>query len=406
MSQRQPVTDWANDFDHLDPRWVENPYPIWQQLRGACPIAHTNRFQGVYFPSRFADVRAIAYDTEHFSSRRLQVREVHAPLTEAPPLTSDPPRHRAQRMVLMPPFAPGAVGRLEPRIRDFCLRLLDQLRGRRSCDAAVEYAQEIPAHVTAFLLGVAESDGSCFRQWIRDFLVGSITNPAESERVVGEVSAYFDAEIAARRASPRDDMISYLLDARIDGEPLSHDHINGTLRLLLFAGIATTWSAIGVALWHLATHAADRHRLASDPELIPTAVEEFLRAYAPVTIGREVVKETTIDGCLFKVGEMVMLPFGAANRDPAVFPQPDDVLIDRADNRHAAFGLGIHRCIGSHLARLEITIALQEWLQRIPEFSLAPNAEVTWSVGTVRGPRTLPLTLRPHVVSSLAPAGG
>jgi cytochrome P450 len=393
MSQRKPVTDWAKDFDHLDPQWVENPWPIWRQLRGACPIAHTNRFQGVYFPSRFADVRAIAYDTEHFSSRRLMVREVQPPLTEAPPITSDPPRHRAQRMVLLPPFAPAAVGRLEPRIRNFCRRLVERLHGKRSCDGAMEYAQEIPAHVTAFLLGVAESDGSRFRQWIRDSLEGGITDPAKSERVIAEVSAYLDSEIAAHRASPRDDMISYLLDARINGEPLSDDHINGTLRLLLFAGIDTTWSAIGVALWHLATHEADRHRLAADPELIPTAVEEFLRAYAPVTIAREVVTETTIDGCHFKVGEMVMLPFGAANRDPAVFSQPDDVLIDRADNRHAAFGLGVHRCIGSHLARLEITIALQEWLHAIPQFSLAPNATVTWSAGTVRGPRTLPLTL-------------
>jgi cytochrome P450 len=393
MSQRQPVTDWATDFDHLDPRWVENPYPIWQQLRGACPIAHTNRFQGVYFPSRLADVRAIAYDTEHFSSRRLMVCEVHPPLTEAPPITSDPPRHRAQRMVLMPPFAPAAVGRLEPRIRAFCRQRLERLRGKPSCDGAAEYAQEIPAHVTAFLLGVAESDGSRFRQWIRDFLEGGITDHGECERVDGEVSAYFEEEIAARRESPRDDMISYLLETRTDGEPLSSDHINGMLRLLLFAGIDTTWSAIGVALWHLATHDADRRRLVADPELIPAAVEEFLRAYAPVTIAREVVKETTIEGCHFKVGEMVMLPFGAANRDPAVFPQPDQVQIDRANNRHVAFGLGVHRCIGSHLARLEITIALQEWLHAIPEFSLAPNATVTWSAGTVRGPLTLPLTL-------------
>jgi hypothetical protein len=393
MSDHPPVTDWANDFDHLDPRWVENPYPIWKQLRSECPIAHTQRFQGVYFPSRFADLRAIAYDTEHFSSRRVFVRDVHPPLVEAPPVTSDPPRHRAQRMVLMPPFAPGAIGRLEPRIRAFCRQRLDRLRGKRSCDGAVEYAQEIPAHVIAFMLGVPEGDGDRFRQWIRDFIEGGITDPTQVERVTGEVRDYFAGEIAVRRAAPRDDMISYLLDARIDGEPLSNDHINGTLRLLLFAGIDTTWSMIGVALWHLATHGADRRRLVADPEQIPTAVEEFLRAYAPVTMAREVVKETTIDGCPFKVGEMVMLPFGAANRDPAVFPRPDDVLIDRLDNRHAAFGLGIHRCIGSHLARLEVNIALQEWLRAIPEFALAPHATVTWSAGTVRGPRTLPLDL-------------
>jgi len=393
MLEREPVTDWASDFDHLDPQWVENPYPIWKQLRDTCPIAHTRRFQGVYFPSRFADVRAIAYDTEHFSSRRLFVREKHPPLTEAPPVTSDPPVHRAQRMLLMSPFAPGAIRSLEPRIRTFCQHCIAALRGGQAGDGVLDYAQRIPTHVTALMLGVAEADGGRFRQWIRDFFERGITDPATVERVTAEATAYFASEIEQRRAAPRDDLISYLLDVHLDGKQLSDDHINGTLRLLLFAGIDTTWSAIGASLWHLATHAADRRRLVAEPSLIPTAVEEFLRAYAPVTMAREVVKDTSIAGCHFKQGEMVMLPFGAANRDPAMFTAPDTVMVDRAENRHAAFGLGIHRCIGAHLARLEITIALQEWLGAIPEFELELGARVTWSSGAVRGPRSLPLIL-------------
>ena len=124
---------------------------------------------------------------------------------------------------------------------------------------------------------------------------------------------------------------------------------------------------------------------------MPTAVEEFLRAYAPVTMAREVVKDTEIAGCPFKTGQMVLLSFPAANRDPAMFPDANKVVIDRQQNRHAAFGLGIHRCIGSNLARMEITVALQEWFKRIPEFTLDPAAAVTWSEGTVRGPRQLPI---------------
>ena len=145
------------------------------------------------------------------------------------------------------------------------------------------------------------------------------------------------------------------------------------MRLILIAGIDTTWSAIGSCFWHLAQHPQDRQRLAAEPALIPTAVEEFLRAYAPVTMAREVIKETTINGCPMKPGQMVLLSFPAANRDPAVFPDADRVVIDRKENRHAAFGLGIHRCIGSNLARMEITVALQEWLKRIPEFRLDPR---------------------------------
>ena len=165
----------------------------------------------------------------------------------------------------------------------------------------------------------------------------------------------------------------------------------GSLRLLLIAGIDTTWSAIGASLWHLAKTPADRERLIAEPELMPTAVEELLRAYSPVTMAREVMKETTVSGCPVKPGNMVLLSFPAANRDPAVFPDADKVVLDRKENRHAAFGLGIHRCVGSNLARMEMVVALEEWLKRIPEFSLDPAGTVTWSQGTVRGPRQLPV---------------
>jgi cytochrome P450 len=167
--------------------------------------------------------------------------------------------------------------------------------------------------------------------------------------------------------------------------------VQGSLRLLLIAGIDTTWSAIGASLWHLAKTPEDRERLVAEPELLPTAVEEFLRAYSPVTMAREVMKETAISGCPVKPGNMVLLSFPAANRDPAVFPDADKVVIDRKQNPHAAFGLGIHRCVGSNLARMEMTVAIEEWLKRIPHFRLDPAGKVIWSEGTVRGPRLLPV---------------
>jgi|SoiMethySBSTD1v2_1073268.scaffolds.fasta_scaffold42042_4 cytochrome P450 len=390
MSTRPPVSDWASDFDHLDPRWIEDPYPIWEGLRSACPIAHTARYRGVYFPTRYEDVRAVAYDTEHFSSRRIIVRETPPPRIPAPPITSDPPAHRPAKNLLLPVFTPDAIKRHEPHARAICNELIDRFAGKGGCDAAVDYAQEIPARIIAHMLGLPDDEGDRFRRWIHEVLELGITEPAVLMRAMGETKTYFTAEIEKRRAAPSGDLISYLAHAEIDGQPLSEDHLVGTLRLLLFAGIDTTWSAIGASLWHLAQHAADRRRLVDEPELIPTAVEEFLRAYAPVTMGREVVKETSINGCPFKPGEMVLLSFPAANRDPAVFRDADRVVIDRAENRHAAFGLGIHRCIGSNLARMEITVALQEWLRRIPDFALAPAA-VPWSEGTVRGPRKVPV---------------
>jgi cytochrome P450 len=391
MSTRPPVNDWATDFDHLDPRWIENPFPIWETLRTECPVAHTDRFRGVYFPSRYEDVRAVAYDTEHFSSRRIIVRETPPPRIPAPPITSDPPEHRAAKQILLPVFTPDAIRRHEARTRAICGALIDRFAGKSGCDVAVDYAQEIPARVMAHMLGLPEEEGDRFRRWIHEILELGITEPAAVMKAIGETTKYFLAEIEKRRAAPGDDLISYLAQVRIDGAPLGEDHLLGTLRLLLIAGIDTTWSAIGACLWHLAQHPEDRERLVREPDLIPTAVEELLRAYAPVTMAREVVKDTTIGGCPFKPGEMVLLSFPAANRDPAVFPDADRVVIDRKENRHAAFGLGIHRCIGSNLARMEITVALQEWLRRIPDFALAPGAKVTWSEGTVRGPRHLPV---------------
>jgi cytochrome P450 len=245
------------------------------------------------------------------------------------------------------------------------------------------------------MLGVPEESGDQFRKWIHEFFELSITDPGIAVRVVAEITDFFKQEIAKRRTAPGDDLVSYLINARIEGRALDENDVCGTLRLLLFAGIDTTWSAIGSALWHLANHADDRRWLAAEPQLIPTAVEEFLRAYAPVTMGREIVKEADINGCHFKEGEMVMLAFGAANRDPAAFPDADRVIIDRAENRHAAFGLGIHRCIGSTLARMEMRVALEEWLGKFPDFTLTPGAVVKWSMGTVRGPRQLPITFGP-----------
>jgi cytochrome P450 len=186
MRERPPVSDWSTDFDHLDPRWIENPYPIWDELREKCPIAHTARYQGVYFPSRHEDVRAVAYDTEHFSSRRIIVREVPPPRIPAPPITSDPPEHRADKNLLTPAFTPDAIKRHEPRMREICARLIARFAGKGGCDAAVDYAQEIPVRIIARMLGLPEEEGERFRKWIHEILEVGITDPAVLMRALGE----------------------------------------------------------------------------------------------------------------------------------------------------------------------------------------------------------------------------
>ncbi len=399
MKQHPPVTDWATDFDHTDPRWIENPYPIMSALReGGCPIPHSERYGGLHAPMRYEDVRAIAYDTENFSSRKVIIREnpPNVPLP-SPPITSDPPHHKPSRMLLLPAFTPQAIDRLIPQTRRICTELLDKLAGRDACDAAAEYAQHVPVRVIAAMLGVPEEEGDRFREWIHVFVEDTIVDDGTSaERLVATAQAmddYFRPFVEARRVEPGADLISFLLAAKHDGEPLTERHFYGTLRLLLIAGIDTTWSVISSSLLHLAQTPADRQRLAADPALMPTAIEEFLRAFAPVTMARRVRKDTEVAGCPMSTGSWVMLSFPAANRDPAMFPDADKVVLDREDNRHATFGLGIHRCIGSNLARMELTVALEEWMQRFPEFSLAEGARIEWSKGPVRGPRTVPVRL-------------
>ena len=395
MDSRPAVEDWAIDFDHFDPQWTANPYPIWDDLRQRCPVATTQRFEdGGYFPSRYEDVREIAYDSEHFSSRRVVVREQKVAIVgAAPPITSDPPEHTQARKLLLPAFAPKEIAKLEAGTRAICRSLLDAIGDAPNCDGAVDYAQHIPVRVIAHMLGMPEDDGDLFRKWIHKSLIEGVRNPKVVMETMQEMDAYFRGFVEQRRAAPGDDLVSFLLAARLGDQPLSEAHILGTIRLILIAGIDTTWSGIGASLWHLATHPEDRARLVADPALLPTAIEEFLRAYAPVTMAREVVKEASVGGCPFKVGGQVLLSFPAANRDPAKFADAGKVLIDRAENPHAAFGLGRHRCLGSNLARMEMTVAVEEWLKRFPTFEITPGAQTTWSEGTVRGPRKLPITI-------------
>jgi cytochrome P450 len=398
VTARTPVTDWATDWDFLDPRWMNDPFPIWDALRQSCPIAHTERFDGVYLPTRWQDIRDIAYDTASFSSRKPAVREnAYDQRGGAPPISSDPPMHRPARMALLPPFTPQNIDKLEPHARTVCNELIDAILVKAGTngghfDGAVDYAQSIPVRLIAHMLGVPESDGDMFRRWINEILQLGTTDREIRVSANMEMKEYFAARLSERRANPGDDLISYLSQQRYpDGEPFRDNHVIGSCGLLLVAGIDTTWSGIGASIWHLAKTPADLQRLVAEPALIPTAIEEFLRAYAPVTMAREIAQDTIVAGCPMKRGEMVMLSFPAANRDPAVFPDADKVIIDRKDNRHAAFGLGIHRCIGSNLARLEMRVAVEELLKRVPQFHLA--GQTTWSEGTVRGPRILPLRL-------------
>jgi hypothetical protein len=392
-----PVDDWTEDFDVLDAGYIADPFTVWDELRQTCPIAHTNRRGSNWLPTRYEDVTAMAHDIEHFSSVEVAVIGFEGEEPEdqllpygLPPISVDPPVHTWTRRLLLPWFSHRRVESYEQMTRDLCHSLIDAFVAEGRADAAENYAQQIPVRVIAHILGVPADLADTFTGWVRDVLEFADDEERRTAAMEG-LFTYFIAEVASRKENPGTDLLSELLQTEFEGAPIEDGIVLGTAALVLIAGVDTTWSAIGSSLWHLATHEDDRKRLVAEPELMPIAIEELLRAYSPVTMARLVTSDVEFKGCPMKTGDKLLMNFPAANRDPEIFEDADKVILDRQHNRHVAFGSGIHRCAGSNLARMELRVALEEWLARIPEFRLADGAEVLWAGGQVRGPRVLPV---------------
>lgn len=377
----------ADGYDIFSPEFRADPYSEWSTIRTqACPVARSEAWGGSWMPVRYDDIHDLGRDAVRLTAR---ASEVSGPLEHAgglflPPLTSDPPDHKPHRDLLMPFFVPSRMAALEPFVRRRARELAEGLAASGGGDAVAGFAQELTLGVLAEMMGVSPGD-EITGMVLRLIRIGG-TNQGVRARAAVEILHYLEALFREREGRPGDDVISYLGSALMDGAPLPERHKLGAAFLMLIAGADTTWSSIGASLWHLGTHPADRRRLVAERSLVESAAEEFLRAYAPVTMGRLVTRNIELHGRCIPAADRLLLAFGAANRDPEVFPDPDVVKIDRARNRHIAFGSGPHRCLGAPLARMELRVALDEWLEAVPEFSLADPDGVEWSGGQVRGP--------------------
>jgi cytochrome P450 len=391
-----PVRDWVNDWDWLDDGWGENAIDIWNSVREQCPVGSTERYGRAFMPVTMEAVRDIANNTEDFSSIWVNVSRPDSPRAAAPPITSDPPDHHGHRRVILPAFNPKAVAEIEQEMRDYCHKLIKDLDGMDAVDAAVQYTQHIPVHGICILTGLPEEDADLFRDWIyKNFQLAPKDNAVRLQ-VLTEMTQYIDVILKDRLVNPKDDLLTTIATAEIDGKEVDWDIKIGYIRLQIVAGIDTTWSAIGSGLWHFAQHNDEVQRLVAVPNDDPlwnTANEEVLRYYAPVTMARKVINDVEIAGCPMRAGEQTLVTFPAANHDPAAFEDAHIFQLDREDNRHVAFGVGIHRCAGSNLARLEMLVAFQEWLRAFPNYSLDKTKKTTWANGQVRGPRVLPVLL-------------
>ncbi len=391
------TAELAAGFDHWNPEQAVDPHSLYRTLRDACPIVRSERHGGYYVAMRYTDVERIAKNTSDFSSRYTSVpRAMFGDFNLLPPIQLDPPAHTAFRKLLVKPFTAQNVQRWEESVREECRRAIQEFIGRGSCAVTTEYSKYIPLRLMATMLGISSTDEEIFSSWIHRILEVGAAEPDALLSAAGEMQVYFAKAIADHRLEPKGDLISLLLESEVDGQRLSDDELLGVLFLLVLAGMDTTWGMISAAILHLSQHPADRDRLVADPSLLPVAVEEFVRYFAPVLEGRVTTRDVTFNGVEIKEGESVMLCFASANRDPNAFPDAEKVIIDRAENRHFGFGVGVHRCLGAHLARLEVRVALEEWLRAIPEFTLVDPDSVRWGTGQLWNPRSLTVSFPPR----------
>lgn len=340
--------------------------------------------------SRMEEIRQAFQTPEVFSNSAVVPSDPNPPYKWIPEML-DGQEHTTWRQLLGPFFTPVVVDGMEAKMRAQFNVILDDVLSRGECDFVQDVALRFPNTIFMEMLGLPLADAARFQAWETRILhADPADGPEDAFAAMNEVIGYFAELVAARRAAPEQDILSKVIEFTIDGEPVTDGDLMSLLLLLFMAGLDTVAVQLSYSFHHLATHPEDRARLVADPSLIPSAIEEFVRYYAFVTPGRKVMSDTELGGCPVSAGQMVYLPLASANRDPRAFPDAGTVLIDRKPNAHIGFGAGPHRCLGSHLARRELKIALEEWHRRIPDYRIPEGATLTEHGGQI-GLDNLPL---------------
>ena len=371
----------------MNPEVARSPQPIYAMLHEASPVFRLDGV-GVIVTTRSA-VDQVLREPEVFSSST----SAHDLKTARPliPLQVDPPDHRKYRRLLDPLFAPQRMREREQAIRELVNELIDGFVDERQIDFVQRFSTPFPSQVFLSMFGLpmdelptflAMKDGVIRPDKVVGRELGHPDTEAHQQRTADSIYAYFERVIAERADRRSDDLLSHFLDAEVEGERLSHEEILDICFLFLIAGLDTVTASLDCMFVHLAEHPDERQRLIEAPDTIASIVEELLRWETPVMGGARVAtRDAEIDGFAVEAGEQVMVLYGAANVDGAEFPDASRLDWDRDTNRHLAFGGGIHRCLGSHLARVELRVALTEWHRRIPEYSVAPGATLTFTPG-------------------------
>ena len=387
---------YNNRIDIHDPEFTRDPYPTYAELREKCPVVHSDLYGSFWMLTRYLDVRTAALDWRTYTSSVPGVTAIPiiTPRTKPMlPIELDPPQHSKYRALVQPVFSGERIETLRTAVREIAAELAARLARRGGGDLVTEYAEPLSLRTLAAFAGLPVEDAPKWLSWIRSMF--DVRDPAGREQASAEMGAYIHALIAARRQSPGEDFISLLMESSVDGQKLTVEEIYSFCTVLFGAGFETTADGLSVMLHYLAQHPADRLSLLSQPELIAPAVEEFLRYSSPIQIfGRNATRDLALHGAGIRSGDIVALSFGSANQDPEVFANPERCILDRAPNRHLAFGAGPHLCLGAPVARLEMSVTLEEFLPRIPDFCQEPGQAVQWKGrGDRRGLAALPVVI-------------
>jgi cytochrome P450 len=383
----------------LDVAAQEDPRAVYRALRAAGAVVAFG--EGMVVVPHRRDVEAVLKDPRTFSSG-----VEAAPLGNVRPLIPlqiDPPRHVKYRRLLDPLFAPRRVGALEGEVAELVGRLVDGFAPRGHCDLHAEFSVPLPCTVFLRLMGLPLEDLDRFLR-MKDGIIRPPGVTLEEQdpvrrRTAAEIYAYFEQVVAERRRHPTDDLLGAIVTGEVDGERLSDEEVLDICFLMLIAGLDTVTDSLDCMFAYLATHDEHRRRIVEDPSIVASAVEELLRFESPVpAVARVAVADAEVGGCPVRKGEKVMVLLGSANTDDEVIPDAGEVDLTREPNPHLAFGGGIHRCLGSHLARLELRVALREFHRRIPDYRLAPGTTLRYTPG-LRSVEELPLVFEPALVS-------
>lgn len=389
-------------FDHVHPRigMDGTPYAYYRLVRDKAleldQMVHwceTNG--GFWLVLGHAECVDVARRADLFSNREPTLPRY---ATSEPFMIAgqDDPEHRTARALVNRPFNPAGVRQYEETIRENINLLVDGIIVHGQADLAKVIAKPVPAMVTALIMGLPAEEGPKFSRWVADVAEGHLVDPEGAARNIADMYSYFDETVKHHRREPGNDILSYVIHAEIDGKAFDEKELKGFCTLLMVGGIDNTYRLIASMLCHLGRDHDLRRRLVREPELIPSAVQEFLRFYSPACNSRLVMEDVDFLGVSMKAGDMILNANPIANRDPRAFPEPDTFIPDRNPNSHLGLGIGIHRCLGAHLIALEAKIVLEEFLQRIPEYEVDEVTGPLWAAGFIAGMSSVPVKFQPN----------